>query len=93
MIEQQERDIERVAAYVAASERIVVMTGAGISTESGIPDFRGPNGLWTRDPAAARMVTIDDYLADPQVRVDAWQERLRHPAWDSRTERGASRAG
>jgi NAD-dependent deacetylase len=86
--EREERDIERVAAYVAASERIVVMTGAGISTESGIPDFRGPNGVWTKDPAAARMVTIDDYLADPQVRVDAWRERLRHPAWTAEPNAG-----
>jgi NAD-dependent deacetylase len=69
--------------WVADAERIAVLTGAGISTDSGIPDFRGPDGLWTRDPQAQRMVTITDYLADPEVRVAAWQERLHHPAWSA----------
>src|SRR5262245_57525948 len=76
-----DRAIERVRAYVSATERITVLTGAGISTESGIPDYRGPNGVWTKDPAAMRLVTIADYVADPQVRRDAWQERLHHAAW------------
>jgi len=73
--------IERVAAYVAGSERIAVLTGAGISTGSGIPDFRGPNGVWTTKPESMRLVNIEDYLRDPQVRIEAWQERMRHPAW------------
>jgi NAD-dependent deacetylase len=74
-------DIERVAAYVANSEKIVVLTGAGISTESGIPDFRGPNGMWTTRPETMKLVNIEDYVRDPQVRVAAWQERMNHPAW------------
>jgi hypothetical protein len=60
-----------VVALVAASERITVLTGAGISTESGIPDYRGPNGVWTRDPAAQRLGEINWYLTDPKVSVEA----------------------
>ena len=81
-------DLTRVAAYVDAARRVTVLTGAGISTESGIRDYRGPNGLWTRNPAAMRQVSIDAYVADPQVRRDAWQERMRHPAWAAAPSRG-----
>ena len=56
-------------------------SGAGISTESGIPDFRGPQGLWTKNPKAERLSNIHYYMADPEVRKLAWQRRLEHPAW------------
>ena len=58
------------------AERVVVLTGAGISTDSGIPDFRGPQGVWTKDPEAEKLATIDHYLGDPDVRRRAWRRRL-----------------
>jgi NAD-dependent deacetylase len=47
---------------------VVVLTGAGISTESGIPDFRGPQGVWTKNPKAEQLSNIHYYLNDPEVR-------------------------
>lgn len=65
----------------ATARRITALTGAGVSTASGIPDFRGPDGVWTRDPRAQRLSDIDSYVADPEVRRLAWQARAEHPAW------------
>src|SRR6186997_1150088 len=76
-----DEEIERARAIVGAGERIVVLTGAGISTDSGIPDFRGPNGVWTKNPAAEKMATIQHYLADPDVRKAAWRSRNENPAF------------
>jgi NAD-dependent deacetylase len=70
--------------WLAGARRITVLTGAGISTDSGIPDFRGPQGVWTRDPEAEKLSTLQYYVADPEIRRRAWQERLRHPAWTAR---------
>ena len=81
----------RVREWLAEAERITVMTGAGISTDSGIPDYRGPNGVWTRNPEAQRMSSLQDYVADPEVRRRAWQSRKAHPAWHAEPN-GAHRA-
>ena len=74
-------DLSIVRSWVDASSRIVALTGAGISTESGIPDFRGPQGVWTKNPKAEKLSNIHEYMADPEVRRLAWQGRLHHPAW------------
>ncbi|MEY3494486.1 MAG: NAD-dependent deacetylase [Actinomycetota bacterium] len=71
-------DVSTVASWIAEARRVTVLTGAGISTDSGIPDFRGPNGLWTKNPAAEKAATIEHYLGDPEVRRVAWQNRVRN---------------
>ena len=78
----------RVRAWVDESRRIVALTGAGISTDSGIPDFRGPQGLWTKNPVAEKMSNIHHYLADPEVRKASWQNRLSSPAWTAKPNPG-----
>src|SRR5262245_64755641 len=70
--------IAQAGRWIDAAERVVVLTGAGISTDSGIPDFRGPNGVWTRNPGAERRATLQNYMADPDVRREEWQTRLRN---------------
>ena len=70
------------------AKRIVVLTGAGISTDSGIPDFRGPRGVWTLNPKAERMSDIRHYVADPEVRRLSWQSRAAHPAWTAQPNAG-----
>jgi NAD-dependent protein deacetylase/lipoamidase len=81
-------EITRVGRWLAQSQAITVLTGAGISTDSGIPDFRGPNGVWTRDPDAARLATLEAYLADPRLRRQAWVNRRDHPIWSARPNAG-----
>ncbi|HEY9373319.1 SIR2 family NAD-dependent protein deacylase [Streptomyces sp.] len=58
---------------------VAILSGAGISTDSGIPDYRGPNGVWTRDPEAEKLATYEHYMADPEIRRRAWRMRLDGP--------------
>ena len=85
MIDEQ---LSHVRHWMGVSNRIVVLTGAGISTESGIPDFRGPQGLWTKNPKAEKLSNIHYYMSDPEVRRLAWQQRLAHPAWQAAPNKG-----
>ena len=80
--------LDLVHRWIASSTRIVALTGAGISTESGVPDFRGPQGIWTKNPKAERMSNIHYYMSDPEVRTLAWQQRLDHPAWHAQPNAG-----
>jgi len=74
--------------WIAQARRVVVLTGAGISTDSGIPDFRGPQGVWTKNPKAEKLSDIRYYMSDPEVRRLSWQSRLEHPAWSARPNAG-----
>jgi NAD-dependent deacetylase len=80
--------LQDVARWVREAGRVVALTGAGISTESGIPDFRGPQGVWTKDPKAERLSTLQAYMSDPDVRKTAWKLRLEHPTWTARPNPG-----
>ena len=80
--------IDKVRGWIANAERVVALTGAGISTDSGIPDFRGPQGVWTKNPLAEKMSDSRYYVADPEVRKLSWQSRLASPAWTARPNTG-----
>ena len=80
--------IQAAREWIEQSKRVVALTGAGISTESGIPDFRGPQGLWTKNPKAEKLSDIRYYMSDPEVRRLAWQSRISHPAWNARPNAG-----
>jgi NAD-dependent deacetylase len=69
-------DLESARAALQNAARVVVLTGAGISTASGIPDYRGSQGVWTLNPAAERASHIDVYSTDPEVREGSWSRLL-----------------
>jgi NAD-dependent deacetylase len=79
---------ETARTWIGAAERVVVLTGADISTDSGIPDFRGPQGVWTKNPKAEKLSDIRYYMSDPEVRRLSWQSRLEHSAWRAQPNAG-----
>jgi NAD-dependent deacetylase len=80
--------MQQVRSWIDAAKRVVALTGAGISTDSGIPDFRGPQGVWTKDPKAEKLSDIRYYMSDPEVRRLSWQSRLANPAWHAKPNAG-----
>lgn len=87
-IDELDEAVARAAALVDEAERVAVLTGAGISTDSRIPDFRGPQGVWTKNPGAEKQATIQNYLADPEVRKRSWMSRLDSPVWGAEPNPG-----
>lgn len=86
--EALDQALARARSWIDRAGRVVVLTGAGISTESGIPDFRGPRGLWTRNPEAEKLATIQHYMSDPEVRKRAWRSRLESAALNAEPNPG-----
>ena len=81
-------DIGRARALLEQARRVVVLTGAGISTDSGIADFRGPQGVWTKNPEAEKMATLQAYVSDPELRARSWQNRLTSTMWSAEPNAG-----
>ena len=81
-------DVVRARALLEQARRVVVLTGAGISTDSGIADFRGPQGVWTKNPEAEKMATLQAYVSDPELRARSWQNRLTSPMWSASPNAG-----
>ncbi len=80
--------IAEVRGWIDDATTVVVLTGAGISTDSGIADFRGPKGIWTRNPEAEKRATLQYYMSDPAIRRKSWLDRLDHPAWAAEPNAG-----
>jgi NAD-dependent deacetylase len=81
-------DVVRARVLLEQARRVVVLTGAGISTDSGIADFRGPQGVWTKNPEAEKMATLQAYVSDPELRARSWQNRLTSPMWSASPNAG-----
>jgi NAD-dependent deacetylase len=81
-------DLDTIASWLQAANYVAALTGAGLSTDSGIPDFRGPNGVWTKNPDAEKSAQIEYYLADEDLRKRTWQNRLRSEMWSAEPNAG-----
>src|ERR1043166_7170883 len=68
---------DRLVAYLRNAHSILIFTGAGISTGSGIPDFRGPGGVWTR----RQPVYYQDFMTSEEARIDYWEYKLE--GWEA----------
>ncbi len=79
MAEKLDEAIDAIAGWLRESNKTVALTGAGISTDSGIPDFRGPQGLWTKNPEAEKKATIQHFLSSSDARRESWRNRLNNP--------------
>ncbi len=77
-------ELDIIAGWIRDARIVVALTGAGISTGSGIPDFRGPNGVWTKNPDAEKAAQLDVYLNDAELRKRAWQNRLTSEMWSAK---------
>ena len=73
--------LQQAKELIDQASKITVLTGAGISTDSGIPDFRGPNGIWTKNPEAEKASNIHYYMADPEIRKRNWALRSSGELW------------
>ncbi len=87
-MEPLDSPLEEAKALLQAARQVVVLSGAGISTDSGIPDFRGPEGLWTKDPSAEMLSNYETWVSDLEVRARGWQTRLRSPLWSAQPNEG-----
>lgn len=77
-------DVAAARALIEDSRVITVLTGAGVSTDSGIPDFRGPEGVWTKNPGAEKKAHISVYVADPEHRKSNWRRLSEGSIWEGR---------
>jgi NAD-dependent deacetylase len=79
-------DTDALAGLIAGAENILIVTGAGVSTDSGIPDYRGPKGIWNTE----RPVMFQDFLNDPEQRALYWDQKLRAADFFEAAEPGAA---
>ncbi|MBH02273.1 MAG: NAD-dependent deacetylase [Acidimicrobiaceae bacterium] len=84
--------LQQAKDLVDQATKIAVLTGAGISTDSGIPDFRGPNGIWTKNPEAEKASNIHYYRTDPEIRKRNWALRVSGELWPNITPNDGHRA-
>ncbi len=91
-VEELGDEIAAARAVLRAARQVVVLTGAGISTDSGIPDFRGPQGLWTKNPEAEKTATLSHYVSDPELRKRNWQRLAEGSMWEGKAPNPGHRA-